>query len=325
MKGLVYMKPIKLTPAIKDYIWGGTRLSKEFDYPAEGDRQAEAWVLSCHPDGECLVENTSFKGETLSDVLSEEGSDFSGTDCKKFSSFPVLIKIIDAKDNLSLQVHPDNEYARAHENQDGKTEMWYILDCEEGASLIFGLSKDMTKREFESAIQNNTVLDCCNKVPVKKGDVFFIKAGTLHAIGKGILLAEVQQSSNVTYRVYDYGRLQNGKPRELHVQKALDVLNLEKTTETDFEPKNTELIGESRRTLLASCENFTAYRLDVEESLKVTADKSSFVSLVALDGNGVLIHNDSVLTFYKGESVFLPAGLGEVELLGSLTVLETRV
>ena len=237
----------------------------------------------------------------------------------------MLIKLIDARDNLSLQVHPDDDYARKYENQDGKTEMWYILDCEEGASLVFGLREDMTKEQFKSAVLNNTVLEHCNTVPVKKGDVFFIKAGTLHAIGKGILLAEVQQSSNVTYRVYDYGRLQNGKPRELHVQKALDVLNLKKTAETDFEPKETELIGESKRTLLASCKSFTSYRLDVKESLKVTADESSFVSLVALEGNGVLCHKDSVLTFYKGESVFLPAGLGEVELLGSLTVLETRI
>ncbi len=319
------MKPLKLSPAIKDYIWGGTRLSREFDYPAETDRQAEAWVLSCHPDGECIVENTAFKGRTLFDVLSNEGKDFLGTRAERFSSFPVLIKLIDARDNLSLQVHPDDDYARKYENQDGKTEMWYILDCEEGASLVFGLSEDMTKEQFESAVLNNTVLEHCNRVPVKKGDVFFIKAGTLHAIGKGILLAEVQQSSNVTYRVYDYGRLQNGKPRELHVQKALDVLNLKKTAETDFEPKGTEPIGESKRTLLASCKSFTSYRLDVKESLKVTADESSFVSLVALEGNGVLCHKDSVLTFYKGESVFLPAGLGEVELLGSLTVLETRV
>lgn len=326
LKGLILkMKPLKLSPAIKDYIWGGTRLSREFDYFAMTDRQAEAWVLSCHPDGECIVENTAFKGRTLSDVLSAEGRDYTGTDGKKFSSFPVLIKLIDAKDNLSLQVHPDNAYAREHENQDGKTEMWYILDCEEGAQLIFGLKEDMTKEQFEAAVQNGTVLNFCNKVPVKKGDVFFIEAGTLHAIGKGILLAEVQQSSNVTYRVYDYERLQNGKPRELHLKKALDVLKLKKEQRTDFEPKETQAFASSKRTLLASCENFTSYRLDVKDSFEITADESSFVSLVALEGNGVLCHNDSVLTFYKGESVFLPAGLGKIELLGDLTVLETRV
>lgn len=319
------MKPLKLQPAIKDYIWGGTRLSKEFDYYAETDRQAEAWVLSCHPDGDCIVENTAFKGRTLRDVLQNEGRNYLGTHAKRFSDFPVLIKLIDAKDNLSLQVHPDDAYAKEHENQNGKTEMWYIVDCEEGASLVFGVKESMTKKQFQKAVEENNVLDFCNRVNVKKGDVFFIKAGTLHAIGKGILLAEVQQSSNVTYRVYDYGRLQNGKPRELHIQKALDVLNLQKTTETDFEPKEYEMLGESKRTLLSSCEIFTASKLEVKESLTVSADEASFVSLLALEGNGVLCHKDSVLTFYKGESIFLPAGLGEVEILGDMTVLETRI
>lgn len=180
----------------------------------------------------------------------------------------------------------------------------------------------MTREQFETAIQGNTVLSLCNEVEVKKGDVFFIEAGTLHAIGKGILLAEVQQSSNVTYRVYDYGRLQNGKPRELHIEKALDVLNLRRMDlKEDYSPSK----GENGRTVLSSCDIFTVSRLDVEESITVTADETSFVSLVALDGNGVLCHKDSVLTFYKGESVFLPAGLGEVEILGNVSVLETRI
>ena len=316
------MKPLKLKPAIKDYIWGGTRLSKEFDMVSFLDRQAEAWVLSCHPDGESVVENGTFASRTLSDVLKNEGKGYLGTHSEKFETFPVLIKLIDARDNLSLQVHPDDAYAAINENQNGKTEMWYILDCEENAKLIYGLNRDVTREELEKAIKDNTVLSLCNEVSVKKGDVFFIEAGTLHAVGKGILLAEVQQSSNVTYRVYDYGRLQNGKPRELHIQKALDVLNLKKMqSKENYAPKK----GEGGRTLLSSCNIFTVSRLDVEESMTVTADESSFVSLVALDGNGVICHKDSVLTFYKGESVFLPAGLGEVEILGNVEVLETRI
>lgn len=321
-KESVYMKPLKLEPAIKDYIWGGTRLSKEFDMVSFLDRQAEAWVLSCHPDGENIIENGAFASRTLSDVLQNEGRAYLGTHAEKFLSFPVLIKLIDARDNLSLQVHPDDAYAKEHENQNGKTEMWYILDCEEHAKLIYGLKEDVTREQFETAIRENTVLSLCNEVEVKKGDVFFIEAGTLHAIGKGILLAEVQQSSNVTYRVYDYGRLQNGKPRELHIEKALDVLNLRRMDlKKDYSPSK----GENGRTVLSSCDIFTVSRLDVEESMTVTADETSFVSLVALDGNGVLCHKDSVLTFYKGESIFLPAGLGEVEILGNVSVLETRI
>lgn len=317
-----FMKPLKLEPAIKDYIWGGTRLSKEFDMVSFLDRQAEAWVLSCHPDGENMIKNGAFASGTLSDVLQNEGRAYIGTHAERFSSFPVLIKLIDAHDNLSLQVHPDDAYAREHENQSGKTEMWYVIDCEKGAKLIYGLKENVTREDFEKAIEENTVLSLCNEIEVKKGDVFFITAGTLHAIGKGILLAEVQQSSNVTYRVYDYGRLQNGNPRELHVKKALDVLNLSKTEpKKSYAPEK----GENGRTLLSSCDIFTVSRLDVEESMKVTADESSFVSLVALEGNGVLCHKDSVLTFYKGESIFLPAGLGEVEILGNVTALETRI
>ncbi len=318
---MINLKPLKLSPAIKDYIWGGTRLSKEFDYVTYLDRQAEAWVLSCHEDGDCVIENSAFKGRTLRDVLSSDGKNYVGKNGEKFDSFPVLIKLIDAKGNLSLQVHPDDEYAKEHEHQNGKTEMWYILDCEEDAKLIYGLKRDVTKEEFKKAVSENRVLEYCNEVKVKKGDVFFIEAGTLHAIGKGILLAEVQQNSNVTYRVYDYGRLQNGKPRELHLEKALDVLNLKKMPErTSFSPEG----GKDGRTLLSSCDVFTASKLEIEESASVTADESSFVSLVALDGNGVLCFGDSVLTFYKGESIFLPAGLGTVEILGNMTVLETR-
>lgn len=316
------MKPLKLEAAIKDYIWGGTRLSKEFDIVSFLDRQAEAWVLSCHPDGENIIKNGAFAGRTLSDVLQNEGKSYLGTHAERFSSFPVLIKLIDARDNLSLQVHPDDAYARKHENQNGKTEMWYILDCEEDSKLIYGFKKDVTRAEVQKAINKNELLSLCNEVKVKKGDVFFIEAGTLHAIGKGILLAEVQQNSNVTYRVYDYGRLQNGKPRPLHTEKALDVLNFKKAEEKEsYAPEK----GENGRTPLASCDIFNVSRLDVRESMTVTADETSFVSLVALDGNGVLCHKDSVLTFYKGESIFLPAGLGETEILGNVTVLETRI
>lgn len=319
------MIPLKLTPTIKDYIWGGTRLSKDFQMVSFADRQAEAWVLSCHPDGEAIIENSGFKGRTLSDVLANEGKDYLGTNCKKFDFFPVLIKLIDAKDDLSVQVHPDNEYALKNENQYGKTEAWYILDCDEGAQIIYGFKEDITKEEFKNAIETNTLLEKVNRVNVKKGDLFFIESGTLHAICKGILLAEVQQNSNVTYRVYDYGRLQNGKPRDLHVKKALDVTNL-KALDCSGKPMGEEEQFEGfRKTLLTKCELFTVSRIDVEESAPIVADKTSFVSLVALEGNGVLMHGDSVLTLYKGESVFLPAGIGEVQILGSVSLLETRV
>lgn len=319
------MKILKLTPAIKDNIWGGTRLSKEFEMVSFADRQAEAWVLSCHPDGESIIENTEFKGRTLSDVLKNEGKDYLGTNCNKYEFFPLLIKLIDANDDLSIQVHPDDEYAMRVEGEYGKTEAWYIMDCDENSELIYGFKKDITKQEFRKAIEENTLSEYVNRVKVKKGDVFFIESGTLHAICKGILLAEVQQNSNTTYRVYDYGRLQNGKPRELHVEKALDVTSLKKS-QADGKPMGvTEAFEGYCQTLLVDCDLFTMKRLDVSESAKVISDETSFVSLVALDGNGVVIHEDTCITLYKGESLFIPAGYGEIEILGSVTVLESRV
>lgn len=319
------MKILKLTPAVKDYIWGGTRLSKEFDILSFTDKQAEAWVLSCHDDGENIISGGAFDGRTLKDVLENEGRSYLGTNCSKFDFFPVLIKLIDAKDNLSLQVHPDDEYALKYENQYGKTEAWYIIDCDEGAEIIYGLKEDLTKEELKAAIENNTILDKVNRVKVKKGDLFFIESGTIHAICKGILLAEVQQNSNVTYRVYDYGRLQNGKPRELHVEKAVDVINL-KAVDASGKPFGKEEKYETySKTLLSKCDLFTFSKIEVKESVKITADETSFVSLVALEGNGVIMHGDTAITLYKGESVFIPASFGEVELLGEVTVLETRV
>ena len=319
------MKILKLSPTIKDYIWGGTRLTKEFEMVSFTDRQAEAWVLSCHGDGECTIENTDFKGRTLSDVLSNEGKGYLGTNCEKYENFPILIKLIDAKDNLSVQVHPDDEYALRVEGEYGKTEAWYIMDCDEGAEIIYGFKSDITKEEFRRSIEENTLTDYVNRVKVKKGDIFFIEAGTLHAICKGILLAEVQQNSNTTYRVYDYGRLQNGKPRELHVEKALDVTST-KALDASGKP-----IGETidkcdyKETLLTECDIFSMKRLDIIEKAEVIADEKSFVSLVALDGNGVVMHEDTCVTLYKGESLFIPAGFGKVEILGAVTVLESRV
>ena len=319
------MKILKLSPTIKDYIWGGTRLSREFEMVSFTDRQAEAWVLSCHGDGECTIENTDFKGRTLSDVLKNEGKNYLGTNCAKYENFPILIKLIDAKDNLSVQVHPDDEYALRVEGEYGKTEAWYIMDCDDDAEIIYGFKSDITKEEFRKSIEENTLTDYVNRVKVKKGDIFFIEAGTLHAICKGILLAEVQQNSNTTYRVYDYGRLQNGKPRELHVEKALDVTST-KALDASGKPmgETIEKDGYSE-TLLTKCDIFSMKRLDVEEKAEVIADEKSFVSLVALEGNGVVMHDDTCVTLYKGESLFIPAGFGKVEILGSVTVLESRV
>ena len=181
------MAILKLKPSSKDYLWGGTRLMTEFGKEYDGDKLAETWELSCHPDGPSYVANGEYAGETLSEYILMEGKKVTGTHSRHYSQFPLLIKFIDAKDDLSIQVHPDDEYAMKNEGQYGKTEMWYIVDCEDGASLYYGFSREVSKEEFEKRIKNKTLLEVLNKVEVHKGDVLFIEPGTIHAIGKGNL------------------------------------------------------------------------------------------------------------------------------------------
>ncbi len=317
------MAVLKLTPAFKDYLWGGTRLRDDFQKDCDFDKIAESWELSCHKDGPSTIANGEFKGLTLSEYIDKAGKSVLGTDCEKFENFPILIKLIDAKDNLSVQVHPDNEYAQRVEGEYGKTEMWYIVDCDEGATLLYGFKDTITKDEFAQRIADNTLLEVTNAVPVKKGDVFFIQAGTLHAIGKGILIAEIQQNSNTTYRIYDYGRVgKDGKPRELHVEKAKDVTDLcpaKAYPETPVEQKD----GYTSK-LLSSCDYFTTYAVDVDSKAVLEADEKSFLSLLILDGECEITADDTVKA-KKGDSIFVPAGTGKVIAEGKCKAILTRV
>jgi mannose-6-phosphate isomerase len=319
------MYPIKLKPAFKDYLWGGTRLRDDFGKECDFDKVAESWELSCHKDGNSVVADGEFAGLTLAQYIEKEGKSVLGTNCEKFENFPILIKLIDAKDNLSVQVHPNNEYAQRVEGEYGKTEMWYVVDCDEGASLLYGFKHNITKEEFRERIENNTLLEVTNSVPVKKGDVFFIEAGTLHAIGKGILIAEIQQNSNTTYRIYDYGRVgADGKPRQLHIDKAVDVTNL--CPAKPYPQSEPVDMGGWTKKRLAKCEYFTVDVINVDTSAALEADKSSFVNILVLDGGCVLSSegNDAV-ELKKGDSVFIPAGLGKFELTGKCSAVMTHI
>lgn len=319
------MKALKLRPALKEIIWGGQKLKKIYENEQMGNI-AEAWLLSSHRDGQSLVAGGEFDGLPLPDALTALGSKALGNRNKSASELPILIKLIDAREKLSVQVHPDDYYARKHENDNGKTESWYIIDCDEGAHLYYGFSEQVTKSELKIAINEGRLLDFVNKVPVKKGDVVFIPSGTLHAIGGGIFLAEVQQSSNTTYRVFDYERKdKDGNMRELHVEKALDVLNTE-VQKADFSPEGEREVYEGHAfTLLTKCEHFTMSLLEVEEEYKSIADKSSFVSLVVIEGEGSLHMDSEEMPLKKGDSVFIPAESGSFSLAGSMNVLETRL
>lgn len=311
------MYPAKLKPAFKNYLWGGVRLRDEFQLDCGAcDPVAEAWVLSCHPDGPSVVANGEQKGKTLQEALEVWGAAALGTRGAAFKAFPVLIKLIDAKQNLSVQVHPDNEYALAHEGEYGKTEMWYVVDCAPGAFLYHGFQRKLSRAELKERMQSGTLLDVLHKAEVKKGDCFLIEAGTVHAIGAGLLIAEVQQNSNTTYRMYDYGRVgADGKRRILHIDKAADVA-------VPAPAKRVECSGFGR---LAQCKYFTVDRMAVSGETGVEAGADSFVCLLAVEGSGEIRWNEKSYSFRRGECYFLPAGLGEVSVAGACTLLKTTV
>lgn len=317
------MTALKLIPFLKQTIWGGQRLKALYG-GADMENIAESWVLSCHRAGPCVVAGGEFDGRTLADVLAVCGDGVLGTK-KRSGEFPILIKLIDAADKLSVQVHPDDAYARRNENDNGKTECWYILDADENAELIFGVKEAMTREEFRAHIEADTLTEAVRRVRVKKGDVAFIPAGTLHAIGGGILLAEVQQSSDVTYRVYDYGRLQNGKPRELHIDKAVETTTLT-PSDGSLRPLGAPIGKDGyTETLLASCAYFTMTRLEIESSLHGQKSEESFISLLATDGAGEYRDADGVIPLKKGDSLFIPAGTGSYTVEGRLDLLKTTL
>lgn len=306
------LSPVKLSPAFKDYLWGGTKLKEKYNKKSDLEIVAESWEMSCHKDGQSTVISGDYKGKTLTEYVEEIGKELLGEKAQKFDYFPLLIKFIDAKDNLSIQVHPADDYALRVEGEYGKTEMWYVLEAEEGAYLYYGFNRDITKEEFSQRIKNNTILEVLNKVNVKSGDVFFIDAGTVHAIGAGLMICEIQQNSNTTYRVYDYDRRdKDGNARPLHIEKAIEVSKLTKAPE----------ITKSDDDILASCEYFTVKKAMVNGEKTLKVDESSFVSLIIVDGAGKIRLGEDELLAEKGDSIFVPAQNGEMVICGELEVI----
>ena len=311
--------PVKLSPACKDYLWGGERLKSDFNKKSDLSPLAESWELSAHKDGESVVNGGEYAGLTLTQYIDKIGRDSLGANSAKYDYFPLLVKLIDAKGDLSVQVHPSDEYALAHEGEYGKTEMWYILDCDDGASLFYGFSRDVSREEYESAIRDGKLCDILNRVEVKKGDVFFIPAGTVHAIGAGIVICEIQQNSNTTYRVYDYMRRdKQGNLRPLHIEKALEVSELKKSPDLPC-------VGDGNDVILASCEYFEVRRLRTEAESLLDCDASSFSSLIITEGEGKIEFEGGMLELSKGDSIFIPAQDAEFKILGKLEFILSRV
>ena len=316
--------PLRLCPAFKDNLWGGQRLKTDYGKKTEMTPLAESWELSCHKDGSSVIANGPYAGMTLPEYLARF-PDAAGSRCERFPAFPVLFKLIDAKDKLSVQVHPSDDYALREEGEYGKTEMWVVLDCVPGAELIYGFSAPITREEMRRRIEAGTLLEVVNRVPVHPGDVFFIEAGTLHAIGAGIVIAEIQQSSNLTYRVYDYDRRDaQGNPRQLHIEKALAVTDLGSAHPRSFD-RTPHREGDAEVSRLGGCDYFTTDRIRLSGRCLRRVGEGSFEGLFCARGSVKLAVGDRQMTLAKGDTVFLPAGLGEYRLEGEAECLSISV
>ncbi len=328
--GMMYSDPIvKLEPAFKDYLWGGTKLKDIYHKKCDYDIVAESWELSAHKAGQSVIAGGKHQGMLFGEYLEQVGTDVLGWKCEAFERFPILIKFIDAKNSLSIQVHPDDDYALREENEYGKNEMWYIMDCEEGASIYYGVKHDMTKAELQERINNNTILEVLNRVPVHKGETYFIEAGTIHAIGAGILICEIQQSSNCTYRIYDYDRKdQFGNKRELHIDKAREVCCLQTKAVTDAMmpiDSEEETARGYEKQVLGSCKYFESTRYEVLTEAVIDIDDASFCSIIIIEGSGKIRYKGDSQRFVAADSFFIPAGRKKIIISGKCVFIKTRI
>jgi mannose-6-phosphate isomerase len=319
--------PLKLQPVFKNYIWGGNRLRDSFHKKSDLSHIAESWELTVHPGNCSTVSNGIYAGKALSDIFNIDRERVLGKNCNRFKDFPILIKFIDAGENLSVQVHPDDTYAKLNFGLCGKSELWYVCDGKPESKIILGFKRVITKNEFQRHIAENTLHEVVNEIPVKKGDAFFVKAGTLHAIGKGVIIAEIQQNSDLTFRVYDYDRVDNnGLQRKLHIDDALQVIDLSPST---GDLRGVTIHNKDGSTLLWKHDSFIVYKINLKGSFIINVSIDSFCSILVTDGAGTLIYNEDgrkkEMIFLRGDSLFIPAGFGKFEIRGNCTILRTVI
>ena len=303
---------LMLQPVFTHNIWGGSKLRTEFGYPVEGDDIGECWGISAHEHGDCTVKNGAYAGKTLSQLWENEPELFGNY---KSERFPLLTKIIDAKADLSIQVHPDDTYAAEHENGSyGKMECWYILDCEENATIVIGHNAK-TKDELRDMISEGRWNDFIREIPIQKGDFLQIDPGTVHAIKGGTVILESQQNSDITYRVYDYGRLASGKPRELHIKQSIDVITTP-AKEIGDSVCHTDNVAKNELTELISCEYYKIFKLDVAGKMEFE-QQFPFLLVSVVEGSGTIDGQ----TVKKGDHMILSNGYGKVSVVGQLKII----
>lgn len=322
-------KPVLLRPTGKDYLWGGSRLNDAFEKKIPMSPLAETWECSTHPDGPSFVSSGPYAGKTLAQVLRLH-PEYLGQRHREKGELPILVKFIDAKKDLSVQVHPDDAYAQTHEGgQLGKTEMWYVLDAKKDTRLVYGLNRDRTAAQIREAIRDGTLLKELQLVPVRKDDLFFLEPGTIHALGAGALVAEIQESSNLTYRLYDYDRTdKRGQKRPLHIDKALEVANLHGSAAPRQPMRVLKYRPGVASELLTRCRYFEVHRmlLNTERRQIVTyqADSLAFRVLLCIGGCGSIRFGEETLLFYKGDCIFVPADSERLILHGQARFLDIR-
>ena len=310
---------IKLRPAFRELIWGGTKLRSYFGFDTPDEKTAEALMLSCRKDEECVDLN----GIPLSEIYASQ-PEFFGSNCAKYDRFPLLIKLIDTMDDISVQVHPDDEYASSVSDDWGKAQLWYVIDCAPGAYLICGFNDELNIEDFRRRIEDDTLISAVNTYEVHKGDTFYIEPGTLHAIGRDILLAEIGQNSELSYRVYDYCRSdENGQPRPLNIQQALDVtITAPPTVPAGVLAPRADIDGHFE-TLLGRSEYFASSLWEVEGSALISAPEESFISILMLEGT--LKIDGLEVPARKGDSILIAAGTKDASLVGTGKFIATVV
>lgn len=314
------IEPIFLEPAYKDYIWGGTRLKTYLNKNTPFEKTAESWEVSTNENGKSKIKNGEYSEQTLYDIFQgTKREEIFGTKTKNLEKFPLLVKFIDAETNLSVQVHPDDEYAKKVENSFGKTEMWYIMDCNPNAQLICGMQKEVKQEQLHQILKSENVSDYLNFIPIEKGDYIYIPSGTIHAILGGTLICEIQQNSDVTYRVYDWGRVgKDGKPRELHIAKSMDVVSVE--NRPNIEKTKTFLEGVIN---MVSTEYFKTDKIIIKKEWEDVSNKDTFYIMNVVEGNGALICPTKTYSLKMGDSFIIPSNLGEYRITGDLEILKS--
>ena len=314
--------PMKMRPCYKRTLWGGTRLKTEYHKQDAPEITAESWELANHPDGSSKVAEGPRAGKTLAELDRER---FWGTQCPE-GEFPLLVKLIDAQKDLSIQVHPSDQTALVEQGEQGKAEMWYVVDCVPQSCIYFGFSKKVTQEEFLARARDGSICQVLNRVPVAKGDVFYILPGTIHAIGAGIVIAEIQQSSNTTFRVYDFQRRDaEGNLRPLHLERAAEVVSYEPIVPQNCRANSGVVFPGFSMTEMFCCDYFRAHRVDVIGGIALRCDGRSFHHLLCVEGSGAIRVDGTYWPFVRGDSYFLPAALGEYKIQGKCRMLLSRV